>query len=625
MVSSDQPGGSYGSKDGYIESLLQQLHEKDSIISELKKKDQPPSSSQEDGSIEVAEAVLQKTLNEEIDEEAKETAGKDVGASTQSSHRASHGLSLRGSTVTWGDFLQGAKQMHAKNKQLVSKQAWYSPPAQRIRWGGDQSLQHVDWGDLFFDLFYVSAVYNLGVLGLSGFATGEHLRSAIYFLGSLGPLLSCWQFHTYYQARYAANDLFHRVVKILVFICIGFAIANIVPLDTYSAYETDTVMFFTLGILLESIISIGQLLELYYRATGDKDCIKAHTMIDIKFRMGPTFVVYVAAFVIAVVNHFAAFEQAEGEGEGSSATSEVSGSGTDNAAGAAPHRLLASKGSDIPRVARPVWDNNDIPLTLTAIVYILALVSLIPRTYWLSTRRNIKSWFVPFNIDYVIHRNGELTMLVIGEGILSLLISPTVKGRSYLGEYYAVLIMGILTMILIQVVNFETLPSDSCHHALYASRFQSSSFSLFFNCLTMSLIGFGVTYKGFLHGIYEEHLEQTEKDFTPASKTYSTFLFLVVFFLEMINVTHIGGFKKAYERQFVVKDGERKPHWPVILITLLKVGILLFSATLSQWTHEPDALAGCGCAAIFAVFITRLLIKHFMDQAQVEAGNAGDN
>ena len=195
MVSSDQPGGSHGSKDAYIESLLQQLHEKDSIISVLKKKDQPPSSSQEDGSIVVVEAVQQETLKEEIDEEAEETAGEDVGASTQSSDRASHGLSLRGSTITWADFLQAAKQMHAKNKQLVSKPSWYSPPAQRIRWGGDQSLQHVDWGDLFFDLFYVSAVYNLGLLGLSGFGTGEHLRAAIYFLGSLGPLWSCWSFH----------------------------------------------------------------------------------------------------------------------------------------------------------------------------------------------------------------------------------------------------------------------------------------------------------------------------------------------------------------------------------------------------------------------------------------------
>jgi hypothetical protein len=126
-----------------------------------------------------------------------------------------------------------------------------------------------------------------------------------------------------------------------------------------------------------------------------------------------------------------------------------------------------------------------------------------------------------------------------------------------------------------------------------------------------------------LHGIYEEHLEQTEKDFTPASKTFSAFLFLVVFFLEMINVTHIGGFKEAYERRFVVKDGERKPHWPVILVTLLKVGILLFSATLSQWNHEPGALTGCGCAAIFALLIIRHLNKYVMDQKQ--QGNAGDS
>jgi len=200
MVSSDQPGGSQGdnaqnmNQDSYIKSLRQQLHEKekqllekDSIISVLKKKDQPPSSSQEDGSIVVVEAVQQETLKEEIDEEAKETAGKDVGASTQ------YGGS--NVAVTWSEFLQAAKQMHAKNKQLVSKPSWYSPPAQRIRWGGDQCLQHVDWGDLFFDLFYVSAVYNLGLLGLSGFTTGEHLRAAIYFLGSLGPLWSCWSFH----------------------------------------------------------------------------------------------------------------------------------------------------------------------------------------------------------------------------------------------------------------------------------------------------------------------------------------------------------------------------------------------------------------------------------------------
>lgn len=32
----------------------------------------------------------------------------------------------------------------------------YAPPVQRQRWGEDHILPHVNWGDLFFDLFYVS-------------------------------------------------------------------------------------------------------------------------------------------------------------------------------------------------------------------------------------------------------------------------------------------------------------------------------------------------------------------------------------------------------------------------------------------------------------------------------------
>ena len=238
MVSSDQPGGSHGdisrdvSKDAYIESLLQQLHEKekqllekDSIISEtrqelleLKKKDQPPSSSQEVGSIDVAEAVKEEEAGNEgteeglfnpEEEEVEETAEKEKQSNVRESISTSLrrragglGLSLGGSVVahvTWSDFLEASKKMHAKNKQLVSKPTWYSPPAQQIRWGADQHLPHVNWMDLFFDLFYVAAVYNLGVsrvLGLSGLeGQPEYLRLAIHFLGSLGPLWICWQCH----------------------------------------------------------------------------------------------------------------------------------------------------------------------------------------------------------------------------------------------------------------------------------------------------------------------------------------------------------------------------------------------------------------------------------------------
>jgi hypothetical protein len=38
---------------------------------------------------------------------------------------------------------------------------WYDPPIQRQRWDEEQILPHVNWGDLFFDLFYVGAAINL--------------------------------------------------------------------------------------------------------------------------------------------------------------------------------------------------------------------------------------------------------------------------------------------------------------------------------------------------------------------------------------------------------------------------------------------------------------------------------
>ncbi len=42
-----------------------------------------------------------------------------------------------------------------------SRTPWYNPPIQRQRWCENQSLPHVNWGDIFFDLFYVGAAFNL--------------------------------------------------------------------------------------------------------------------------------------------------------------------------------------------------------------------------------------------------------------------------------------------------------------------------------------------------------------------------------------------------------------------------------------------------------------------------------
>jgi len=48
-----------------------------------------------------------------------------------------------------------------ENHDNGSRTPWYNPPIQRQRWDEEQRLPHVNWGDLFFDLFYVGAAFNL--------------------------------------------------------------------------------------------------------------------------------------------------------------------------------------------------------------------------------------------------------------------------------------------------------------------------------------------------------------------------------------------------------------------------------------------------------------------------------
>jgi hypothetical protein len=52
------------------------------------------------------------------------------------------------------------KNGHTRNDHKTMT-PFYSPPAQRQRYGDDTVLPHVGWGDLFFDLFYVGAAFNL--------------------------------------------------------------------------------------------------------------------------------------------------------------------------------------------------------------------------------------------------------------------------------------------------------------------------------------------------------------------------------------------------------------------------------------------------------------------------------
>jgi len=284
---------------------------------------------------------------------------------------------------------------------------------------------------------------------------------------------------TFYQSRYLTNDYFHRAVEILRYLCVGTAIYNITPIGYYSDPDSDNVVVFTGAMLFELMLSMGLGLELYFKGIGDKSSIKNHTLDDFKFRNGGLFVLYLAAFILAAVQHsyaqvheggvFVAVNAAgekvkEGDLYYPSEEADHSATTDDNETShGAEHRVL---GSSSPQEAhsldRHTWDIHDLPMTLTAAAYFLRFGLSSFRAHYRAKKGDVREWYVPANIDYLIHRYGEFVMLMIGEGILSLLIIETVETK----EYYVVIACGMLTMIFIYVLKTESEPSDSSKHAL---------------------------------------------------------------------------------------------------------------------------------------------------------------
>jgi hypothetical protein len=107
---------------------------------------------------------------------------------------------------------------------------------------------------------------------------------------------------------------------------------------------------------------------------------------------------------------------------------------------------------------------------------------------------DFRSFTVPMNIHFVIHRNGEWTMLMLGESVLSLVIVDGIA-RINDGKYYLTFFLGVLNVIFLQFLYFKSQPHDIAHHAMRRSRHAGLSYNFMFQIYSAALIIVGVSYK----------------------------------------------------------------------------------------------------------------------------------
>ena len=114
-------------------------------------------------------------------------------------------------------------------------------------------------------------------------------------------------------------------------------------------------------------------------------------------------------------------------------------------------------------------DHNAIILLLVGWILRPFLMTFVQwcRENWKASK-NVEETRVPFSIEFIIHRYGEFAMLILGEGVLSLVIVDHSATSEYT-EYYVTFFLGVLSVILMQFLFFKSQPSHATHHALQRS------------------------------------------------------------------------------------------------------------------------------------------------------------
>ena len=142
------------------------------------------------------------------------------------------------------------------------------------------------------------------------------------------------------------------------------AIFNITPFEDYHNPLNANILIYTLAMMLEQMMQLALRVELYFKGLGDEVPIKNHSIHDITFQKLPFLGIYIAAFVAAVISYVRYSRATE----------------------------IIDRGE--------VWDLNDLPMTMTAIIYLLELFFEISSYFRHNFLKNkdVRTYFVPVNV-----------------------------------------------------------------------------------------------------------------------------------------------------------------------------------------------------------------------------------
>jgi hypothetical protein len=219
--------------------------------------------------------------------------------------------------------------------------------------------------------------------------------------------------------------------------------------------------------------------------------------------------------------------------------------------------------------------------------------------------------------------------------VLSLLIVDLNEGY----EYYQTFFAGVVTVILMQILHFQSHSHDPDKHAVRRSVYSAITYYLLMFIYASALIILGTCYKMFMMEF--EYEKESYNNNPEESSSHRRMLFQALLFSPQQQRSLAGGASSALrfsteERQELVAhffSGSLAVVWLCLDLMILahrgiqdnlariqesaslrlgafamvffRVGLILFAASLSQYIHDPTTLSFLGMAGIIGQLLLR--------------------
>mmetsp|Transcript_25014 Transcript_25014/g.70210 ORF Transcript_25014/g.70210 Transcript_25014/m.70210 type:complete len:631 (-) Transcript_25014:114-2006(-) len=507
---------------------------------------------------------------------------------------------------------------------------FYSRPRQRQRWGDQQILPRLNWGDLFFDLFYVAAAYNTSNI----LVDSPSAEGLLYFVTTFVSVMQVWQLRMYFDGCYVVgDDLYHRFLELFGLCALASAVVHIRTVDVMSNPKENVEMFaFSVSIAVARAIMMLRQVELYQYGIGDP-ALKTVAVRDTLYNtLSISFLL--AAAIISGLEFF-----------GDDDNNNYDGADANYDSG--KMRFLAgdSAGKDTGYASYET-STTDLPIWLLLIAFFAHFGLFSGHVIFCFPKNGEhKKIVVPMNVDFSIHRHGEWTMLMLGESILSLLIVDVPYEND---DYFATFYCGLITVAMLQYLHFRSQPHHADGHAMRRKKNAGIGFSWFTFLYSLALIALGAgltifvldfsynsnrrlelegTAERFLAGGGESKYDQDELR-TRGARLFSGSLAIIFLSLDAMSLLHVG--IESSKKRCVCRSTKKKNLKGYTLI-LFRFGTIVAAATLGEWLSDVAQLAEAGLAiTMFQIFLRLLGNKYFpdpgaRDHAHADAHGGGNH